>query len=292
MQRGWSARRALAPVMDMAQTARAGSAQDLGQRFDLGPPTDEIRALGHTLGGLLDRVAGTILTEQRLTSDLAHELRTPLSAIQGTAELVSMKDNLDDDLRRDIANILAKTHAMAVTITTLLDSARLGAAPVVEITLVSDLVHSAINESGNADKFVIGDLTQLTVNVPAGVAVRALAPVVENASRFGRTVWISARRGGPPSPSSWPTMARDWETRTRKACSQRATAGQEVVGWDWLWHVGWPAAWVGRHNGDCCVAFGRSLRGVVTGGAMRPDARGSRRHHRRRALTVGAEAAG
>jgi len=80
----WTSRRALAPVAQMARTAEQWSDRDLDRRFALGEPTNEIRALGHTLDGLLDRVAQAILAEQRLTSELAHELRTPLTAIQAS----------------------------------------------------------------------------------------------------------------------------------------------------------------------------------------------------------------
>ncbi|HWU21462.1 MAG TPA: histidine kinase dimerization/phospho-acceptor domain-containing protein, partial [Nocardioides sp.] len=95
----WISHRALSPVADMARTAEEWSEHDLERRFDLGPPTDEIRALAHTLDGLLDKVGHAIRTEHRLTAELAHELRTPLTAIQGTADLMGMRTDLDPELR-------------------------------------------------------------------------------------------------------------------------------------------------------------------------------------------------
>ena len=69
---------ALAPVTQMAERApRTGARHDLGQRFDLGPADDEPRASRRDPDHLLDRVAMAIRSEQRLTSELAHELRTP-----------------------------------------------------------------------------------------------------------------------------------------------------------------------------------------------------------------------
>ncbi len=65
----WVTSRALAPVAVMAEKAQDWSEHDLAGRFALGPPTNELAALGTTLDGLLDRVATTILAEQRLTSD-------------------------------------------------------------------------------------------------------------------------------------------------------------------------------------------------------------------------------
>ncbi|WP_372736779.1 sensor histidine kinase, partial [Nocardioides sp.] len=121
---GWASGRALAPVADMARTADEWSEHDLSKRFDLGPPTNEIRALGHTLDSLLDRVANALRAEQRLTSELAHELRTPLTALQATAELAAQHKDLDPQLREDLGDIVEASHTMATTITVLLDLAR------------------------------------------------------------------------------------------------------------------------------------------------------------------------
>ena len=79
----------------MAERAADWSEHDLDHRFDLGPPTNELAALGQILDRLLDRVASAILAEQRLTAELAHELRTPLTSIKGSADLALMR-GVDD----------------------------------------------------------------------------------------------------------------------------------------------------------------------------------------------------
>ena len=48
----WSSRRELAPVAEMAHVAEQWSERDLGRCFDLGGPTNEIRARGRTLDKL------------------------------------------------------------------------------------------------------------------------------------------------------------------------------------------------------------------------------------------------
>ena len=106
---------ALKPVTVMAERASEWSEHDLERRFDLGDPTDELRALGHTLDGLLGKVARAIRAEQRLTSELAHELRSPLTAIAGTAELIAMRPDLDDQLREDVEDSKGKIIVKAGT---------------------------------------------------------------------------------------------------------------------------------------------------------------------------------
>ena len=90
-------RQALRPVAQMADRAADWSEHDLEHRFDLGPATNELAALGQVLDRLLDRVASVILAEQRLTAELAHELRTPLTSIKGSADLALLRGVDDPD---------------------------------------------------------------------------------------------------------------------------------------------------------------------------------------------------
>jgi len=121
-------RQALRPVAQMADRAADWSEHDLEHRFDLGPPTNELAALGQILDRLLDRVASVILAEQRLTAELAHELRTPLTSIKGSADLALMRGVDDPALRRELEQISESAAAMAGVISTLLDISRDGAA--------------------------------------------------------------------------------------------------------------------------------------------------------------------
>src|SRR5207302_1638776 len=72
---------ALRPVAHMSAQADAWSEADTGQRFELGPPRDEVTHLAATLDRLLDRVATSLRHEQRFSAELSHELRSPLASI-------------------------------------------------------------------------------------------------------------------------------------------------------------------------------------------------------------------
>jgi hypothetical protein len=72
---------ALRPVAVMADRAADWSEHDLSHRFALGPPTNELAALGGTLDALLDRVTSAIRSEQRLTSRCCAGCRTPVCAM-------------------------------------------------------------------------------------------------------------------------------------------------------------------------------------------------------------------
>lgn len=190
----WVSRRALRPVVRMATTASLWSEHDLGRRFALGAPTNEITALGGTLDRLLDKVSAAIRSEQRLTSELAHELRTPLTAVQGTAGLMLLRPDLGDDLREDVEEILVGTRRMAETITGLLELARstssVAAASVTHLRAALERVteHHADVRLGDVDAMI---------GMPETLVVRAIAPVVDNAVRLAEHVTITLGQARP-----------------------------------------------------------------------------------------------
>jgi hypothetical protein len=85
---------ALAPVEQMTGDAADWNAHDLDRRFGLGPANDEITALAATLDHLLARIAASRRHEQRFAAEIAHELRTPLAAMRGLAELNADRSTL------------------------------------------------------------------------------------------------------------------------------------------------------------------------------------------------------
>ena len=181
-------RRALAPVRVMAERAADWSEHDLGHRFALGPPTNEIAALGETLDHLLDRVAAAIRSEQRLTSELAHELRTPLTAVQGAAEVALLRPQGDPDLREDLAAIADGARRMAEVVTTLLSVARTPAAARASTrSAPADIVAAAARLVPDRLRLETSVGAVPDIGAPTDLAVRALAPIVENAVAFAAT---------------------------------------------------------------------------------------------------------
>ena len=73
------------PVTDLARTARRLSAGDLGARTTpAGPP--EVRDVGAAVDQLAGRIGELLTAEREAAADLAHRLRTPLTALQLDAE--------------------------------------------------------------------------------------------------------------------------------------------------------------------------------------------------------------
>ena len=87
----WYANRLVRPIERITATAQALKAGDREARTKLAGD-DEIGFLGQTFDEMADAIEADREMERRLTADVAHELRTPLQAIQATVE--AMQDGV------------------------------------------------------------------------------------------------------------------------------------------------------------------------------------------------------
>jgi signal transduction histidine kinase len=179
---------ALRPVVEMTDAAREWGAHDLERRFALGRPHDELTGLAAMLDGLLARIAASRRHERRFADEVAHELRTPLAALRGRAELALLSGDTEES-EEALRAAIEDTDRMAHTIDTLMAAARqeLGDDDaVVDATAVAREIDGVELVVDGAIPAAEGD---------AEVVRRALAPLVENARRHARervTLAVSA----------------------------------------------------------------------------------------------------
>ncbi|HSM66769.1 MAG TPA: HAMP domain-containing sensor histidine kinase [Ilumatobacteraceae bacterium] len=90
----WSlAGRVLRPVRDLTETARDISETDLSARIPV-EGHDELAELGTTFNAMLDRLQRGFDGQRQFLDDVAHELRTPITIVQGHLDLLG--DDADD----------------------------------------------------------------------------------------------------------------------------------------------------------------------------------------------------
>jgi heavy metal sensor kinase len=81
---GWLlARRALRPVRVLARVAQDITAQGLDRRVPTEGADREFQALTDVINGMLDRLENSFRQAARFSADAAHELKTPLTILQG-----------------------------------------------------------------------------------------------------------------------------------------------------------------------------------------------------------------
>ena len=80
---------ALAPIAQLIHTARAIThSRDLARRVETPRYHDELGRLAATFNAMLASIEAAYQAQQRFVSDASHELRAPLTAIQGNLELL------------------------------------------------------------------------------------------------------------------------------------------------------------------------------------------------------------
>jgi signal transduction histidine kinase len=96
----WLARRTVAPLRDLEETANAVAGGDLDARAE--PSSiNEIENVGVALNRLAVRVQELLHEEREFTAELAHQLRTPLTALSVDVDAVrdpQVREQLEDDL--------------------------------------------------------------------------------------------------------------------------------------------------------------------------------------------------
>ncbi|AST34473.2 two-component sensor histidine kinase (plasmid) [Ralstonia solanacearum] len=91
---GWAANQGLKPLRTLTGQVEARDTADLEPVRSV--EHAELKPLVQALNGLFERVRRSIDADRRFFADAAHELRTPLAAIQAQAYVVSHSDSEDD----------------------------------------------------------------------------------------------------------------------------------------------------------------------------------------------------
>ncbi|WP_176461740.1 HAMP domain-containing sensor histidine kinase [Anaeromicrobium sediminis] len=96
-------KRMLRPIKNMTETVNDISVNHLSTRLDINKSHDELRELSITFNNMLDRLERDYEKQNQFVSDASHELRTPISVIQGYASLLDRwgkddKEVLDESI--------------------------------------------------------------------------------------------------------------------------------------------------------------------------------------------------
>ena len=89
---GWLvAGRALRPVRQMTAAAQRISEDSLHERLAVQGPEDELKELGDTIDGLLERLEAAFSAQRRFVANASHELRTPLTTMRAALDVALAK---------------------------------------------------------------------------------------------------------------------------------------------------------------------------------------------------------
>ena len=120
----WMSRRALAPVLQITQTAERIGSRGLSSRLAVPQSHDELQHLSETLNGMLERLEAAFRRITQFTADASHELRTPVALMRTTAELSLRKPRAEADYREALTQILRELETTSALIENLMLLAR------------------------------------------------------------------------------------------------------------------------------------------------------------------------
>lgn len=120
----WLARRALAPMEQITETAQRITAQRLDQRLEVPPVRDELSRLASTLNDMIDRLHRSFEEMHRFTADAAHELRTPLTVLRTQLEVALRADRSPEEYREVLGSLHEETVRLCRLASQLLELSR------------------------------------------------------------------------------------------------------------------------------------------------------------------------
>ena len=118
---GWfMASRALNPVRDIVHAAQKLDLSNLDHRLPVSGANDELDELAVTFNEAFARLAGSVGEMKQLTASMAHELRTPLAALRGEAEIALLHGGSVRELKRVLSSQLEEIDKLTKLIGQLL----------------------------------------------------------------------------------------------------------------------------------------------------------------------------
>jgi heavy metal sensor kinase len=187
------AARALQPIAEITETARAISAQDLSARLQLPATEDEVGRLATTFDSMLARLEDAFRRERQFTADASHELRTPLAAMQMIISATLTRRRSTDDYEQALGDLGHEVERLRTLTEGLLQLARgdlkraVTKAEDVDLTLLlKDVIDSLqplaeekglriIDQTPDADLLIHGDSDTL---------IRLFVNLVDNAIKY------------------------------------------------------------------------------------------------------------
>ncbi len=186
------ARRALAPLEEMACRAEQITSESLHERLPTGEVADELGHLARVFNGLLARLEQSFEQLRRFTSDASHELRTPLTSIRSVGEVALQKDLSREEFRDAVGSMLEEVNRLTALVDTLLTISRADAGRIPLRPVSFSAMDLAREAAGLFEVLVDEKRQQLTVEGDERVTVQgdrvflrqALVNIIHNAVKY------------------------------------------------------------------------------------------------------------
>jgi len=200
------ARRALAPIDDLASEARRITADRLHDRLSVPNDKDEIGRLAAVINDTFARLESSFAQLRRFTADASHELRTPLAVIRGIGEVGLRETRTPAEYKDAIGSMLEEVDRLTRLVDTLLrlsygdaGTIRLSRGPLDLGQLTREVTSSlAILAEERNQRLAVDAADGVSVTADRLVLREAIANVVDNAIKYSpqaSTIDVRVRPG-------------------------------------------------------------------------------------------------
>ncbi|MDH4086795.1 MAG: ATP-binding protein [Nitrospira sp.] len=188
----WLAKKVLAPIDALCTGAETMSETDLGKRLAMDSPYREFRRLTQAVNSVLDQFQRSSEVQRNFCEIAAHEMKTPLTILQGNLEVALMKARTPEEYHEVLLNNLQQVDRLIALTRPLLTLAKFTSSkppvnlvPLAVEPLIQDLVDELI---------LLADDRQITLRFesqPVSVVLgdaqwlkQALINLLDNALRY------------------------------------------------------------------------------------------------------------
>jgi len=187
---GWIvAGRVLLPLRTMIGATRQISAENLSKRLAMPGPGDELKDLGDTIDGLLERLDDAFVAQRNFVANASHELRTPLT-LQRTLLQMTLTDPRPtiSAFRKTCEEVLAAGEQQEQILEALLTLARsqrgLDSGQVHDLAIITaDVLQAHEPDAAQRGVAVRASVTAAPVLGDANLLKRLVSNLVENGLR-------------------------------------------------------------------------------------------------------------
>lgn len=192
----WIAYQTLRPLRQLNDTMQrissSGTLETVQTERD-----DEIGRLGRVFNQMIGRVDQTMEQQRQFVADVSHEMKTPLTVIEGYAQLLKRWGKTKPDvLDESIEHILQETHAMRTTlIEPMLELSRLGYEETsVEVIDLAELGSELADRMYHATGTIIPVDASGTIRANREAVLRILTIYIDNVLKYATSPELHLRK--------------------------------------------------------------------------------------------------
>lgn len=192
---GWiMSRNALAPIRNLlGLTNEITEYGDFSKRLEVPESGDEAESLAIAFNEMFDRIEDVLDREKQFSSDVAHELRTPITVISTQSEFALEEPDYSDDALRKINKEARRMGRLVSSLLTLSrsDSGRLN--PNIQKVDLEELIESLAEqgrqnteERGIELEYIKEDEGAVIVQSDEDYLIRMIINLLDNAVQYGK----------------------------------------------------------------------------------------------------------